>query len=106
MQVHLQYYNSTSHLKVTYKPHLQQCDEKNNINVITDACILSTSDEHDANREDLLRVGVGWHVAEAHAGQTAEGEVERRDVDAADGGAAPGPVHTSYGVVRRLQALP
>lgn len=71
-----------------------------------DVCILCTSYKHDADREDLLGVCVGWHVAEPHAGQTAEGEVEWSDVDAADGGAAAGPIHTLYGIVRRLQALP
>lgn len=79
---------------------------ENIINVVTDVCILSTSNKHDTNREDLLCVCVGWHVAEAHAGQTAEGEVERGDVDAADGRPAAGPVHTSYSVVWRLQTLP
>lgn len=69
-------------------------------------CVFCTSYKHDANREDLLDVSVGRHVAEAHAGQTAEGEVERGDVDAADGGAAARPVHTSYGKVGGLQALP
>lgn len=47
-------------------------------------CVLSTSYKHDANREDLLCVSVGWHIAEAHAGQTAEGEVEWGNVHAAD----------------------
>lgn len=45
-----------------------------------------TADQHDADGENLLRVGVGRHVAEAHAGQTAEGEVECRDVLVLDGG--------------------
>lgn len=39
-----------------------------------------TSNEHDTNGKDLLWVGVGRDVAKAHAGQTAEGEVESRDV--------------------------
>lgn len=69
-------------------------------------CILHTSYEHDTNREDLLCVGVGWHVAKAHTGQTAEGEVEWGDVDAADGGAAAGPIYTFYGKVWWLQTLP
>ena len=39
-----------------------------------------TADQHDADGEDFLGVGVGRDVAEADAGETAEGEVERRDV--------------------------
>ena len=74
--------------------------------MLADVYTLCTSYKHDANREDLLDVGVGRHVAKAHAGQAAEGEVERGDVDAADGGAVAGPVHNSYGIVRRLQTLP
>lgn len=69
-------------------------------------CVFSTSNKHDANGEDLLCVGVGWHIAEAHAGQTAEGEVERGNVDAADGGATACPIHTSNRVIWWLQALP
>lgn len=79
---------------------------ENIINAATDMFVLSTSNKHDTNREDLLYVSVGWHVAEAHAGQTAEGEVQRGDVDAADGRPAAGPIHISYGVVRRLQTFP
>ena len=41
-----------------------------------------TSKEHDDNGEDLLRVRVGRHVTEAHAGEAAERVVERRDVHA------------------------
>ncbi len=37
--------------------------------------IILTSNQHDADGEDLLGVGVGRHVPEAHAGQAAEGEV-------------------------------
>ena len=81
--------------EVLLKPEPQQC-----------VCFLCTSDEHDADREDLLGVCVGRHVAEAHAGQAAEGEVQRGHVDAADGRAAAGPVHTPDGVVRWFQALP
>lgn len=61
--------------------------------------ICSTSDKHDAYGEDLLCIRVGRHVAEAHAGQAAEGEVERCDVDAADGGPGAGPVHARHDVV-------
>ena len=39
-----------------------------------------TANEHDAYGEDLLRVGVGGDVAEAHAGQAAEGKVESRNI--------------------------
>lgn len=67
-------------------------------------CILSTSYKHGADRKDLLGIGVGRHVAKAYAGQAAQGEVERGDVDAADGGT--GPVHTTHGAVGRLQAPP
>lgn len=68
--------------------------------------LLPTSDEHDTDGEDLLCVGVGRHVAEADAGQAAEGEVERGHVDAADGRAAAGPVDAPDVVVGRLQAFP
>lgn len=74
--------------------------------VLADVCVLRTSYEHHTDREDLFGIGVGRHVAEAHAGQAAEGEVEWSDVDAPDGGSAAGPINASYGVVRRLQALP
>lgn len=79
--------------------------EKQNQSGAMCVCCLCTSDEHDADREDLLGVCVGRHVAEAHAGQAAEGEVEWGHVDAAYGRAAAGPVHTRHGVVRRFQAL-
>ena len=49
-----------------------------------DAQRLLTSNEHDADGEDLFRVGVGRHVAEADRRQTAEREVERRDVLGSD----------------------
>lgn len=48
---------------------------------------LLTSDEHDTDRKDLLRVGVGGHIPKADAGQTTEGEVERRHILIFDGGA-------------------
>lgn len=51
-----------------------------------------TPDEHGADREDLLCVGVGADVAEAHAGQTGEGEVEGSDVCAVQRRAADGAV--------------
>lgn len=60
-----------------------------------------TADEHGADGEDLLSVGVGTHVAKAHAGQAAEGEVEGGDVGAGNGGASRRAVD-----VRRLQTLP
>ena len=70
-------------------------------------CISPTSDEHGADGEDLLSVGVGRHVAEAHAGQTGQGEVERSDVDTPQRGTAqPRPVHFPQGVIGRLQTLP
>lgn len=47
-----------------------------------------TPDEHGADGEDLLDVGVGAHVAKAHAGEAAEREVKRGDVGAAPGRAA------------------
>lgn len=43
-----------------------------------------TSDQHGANGEDLLGVGVGRDVAKAHAGETAQGEVQRCHVGAPD----------------------
>lgn len=67
---------------------------------------LCTSDKHHTNGEDLLGVSVGRHVTEAHAGQTAEGEVEWSDVDAPDGGPVVGPIHTSDGIVWCLQPFP
>lgn len=77
------------------------CDE-----ILAFVCICSTSDKHDAYGEDLLCIRVGWHVAEPHAGQAAQGEVERCDVDTTDGGSGTGPIHTTYDVVGWLQALP
>ena len=59
-----------------------------------------TSNQHDADGEDLLGVGVGRHVAEAHAGQAAEGEVQRRHVLVPDGRTRP-----ARGVVVRLPQL-
>lgn len=67
---------------------------------------MSTSYEHDAHREDLLGVGVGRHVAETHAGEAAEGEVEWSDVDAVDGRTTASRVNFSNGVVWWLQSLP
>lgn len=51
-------------------------------------CIISalTSDEHDADGKDLLRVGVRGHVSKTHASQAAEGEVQGCDVLVFDGG--------------------
>lgn len=49
-----------------------------------------TSNEHDADGKDLLRVGVGGDIPKAHTGQTAEGEVECCDVLIFDGGARAG----------------
>lgn len=48
---------------------------------------LLTSDEHDTDRKDLLRVGVGGDIPKADAGQTTEGEIERRHILIFDGGA-------------------
>ena len=42
-----------------------------------------TAYEHGADGEDLLGVSVGAHVAEAHAREAAQREVERGDVGAA-----------------------
>src|SRR4029434_1991998 len=52
--------------------------------------VTLTADEHDADGEDLLGVGVGRDVPEAHAGEAAEGEVERRHVLVLDGRARAG----------------
>lgn len=49
-----------------------------------------TSDEHDTDGENLLRVGVGGDIPKAHAGQTAEGEVEGCDILIFDGRAWAG----------------
>ena len=48
---------------------------------------LLTANEHDTDGEDLLWVGVWWDVPKPHAGQTAEGEVQGRNVLVLDGGA-------------------
>ena len=45
-----------------------------------------TSYEHNADGEDLLRVGVWGNISESHTGQTAEGEVQSCDVLVFDGG--------------------
>lgn len=55
-------------------------------------CIFRTSDEHHTNREDLFCISVRRHVAKAHAGQTAQGEVERSNIDAPDGRSIAGAV--------------
>jgi len=39
-----------------------------------------TSDQHYDYRKNLLGVGIGCHVAEAHGREAAEGEVERRNI--------------------------
>ena len=70
------------------------------IHMITDICVVCTSYKHHTNREDLFSISVGRHVAEAHTGQTAEGEVERSNVDAPDGWTAARPINSSYGIVR------
>lgn len=43
-----------------------------------------TSDEHGADGEDLLWVGVGRHISKSHTGETAQSKVERRHIAAAD----------------------
>lgn len=45
-----------------------------------------TADQHDADGEDLLGVGVGRDIAEADAGQAAEGEIQGGDVLVLDAG--------------------
>ena len=42
--------------------------------------MLLTPNEHDADGEDLLGIGVWRYVTEAHAGQAAEREVQGRHV--------------------------
>lgn len=42
--------------------------------------VALTANEHDTDGEDLLRVGVGRDIAEAHTGEAAEGEVEGSDI--------------------------
>lgn len=44
-----------------------------------------TSDQHDTDGEDLLRVGVWGNVAKADTGETAEGEVQSCDIFVPDG---------------------
>lgn len=60
-----------------------------------------TAHEHDADGEDLLSVRVGAHVAEADAGQAAEGEIEGGDVGTRRGGSARRAVDVGH-----LQTLP
>lgn len=45
-----------------------------------------TANEHDADRENLLRVGVRRDVPKSDTGQTAECEIERGDVFILSGG--------------------
>lgn len=88
------------------RPHETDFCDGQQMEMLGFVCICATSDKHDAHGEDLLCIRVGWDVAEAHAGQAAEGEVERCDVDTADGGSRTGPIHTAYDVIGWLQALP
>lgn len=46
--------------------------------------VKRTTNQHDADGKDLLSIGVGTDISEAHAGQAAEGEVQGGDVRAAD----------------------
>lgn len=55
-----------------------------------------TTYEHSANGKYFLRICVGAHVAEAHTGEAAQSEVERRDVGAAPGWAASRAVHIGH----------
>lgn len=89
-----------------------------------------TSNEHNTDRKNLLRVGVWGDVAKAYAGQTAEGEVQRCDIFISNGRTRPDdgvivwlpqlitqsvqpsnpsggrPLHTTYGIPRvRSQTL-
>lgn len=61
---------------------------------------ILTTHEHNADGEDFLRVCIGTHIAKADTGETAEGEIERGDVGARDGGTTHGAVD-----VRCLQTL-
>ena len=45
--------------------------------------VRRTADEHGADGEDFLSIGVGTDIAKAHTGQAAEGKVEGSDVGAA-----------------------
>lgn len=45
--------------------------------------VRHTADQHGADGEDLLSVGVGADIAEAHAGQAAEGKIKGSNVGAA-----------------------
>lgn len=62
--------------------------------------VRRTADEHDADGEDLLSIGVGTDVAKAHTGQAAEGKIEGSDVGAVHCWAAHCAVN-----VGRLQAF-
>lgn len=60
-----------------------------------------TAYEHGANGEDLLGVGIGTHVAKAHAGEAAQREVERSNVGTARRRAARRAIDVGH-----LQPLP
>ncbi len=57
---------------------------------IDNECSALTANEHDTNRKNLLRVGVGRDVSKSHAGQTTEGEVQCSYIFILDGGAGEG----------------
>lgn len=46
-----------------------------------------TANEHDANGEDLLGVGVRRHVSESHTGQATKGKIQCGYIFILDGGA-------------------
>lgn len=72
---------------------IQPCFSNNRIEILSVCSVTQlslTSNEHDADGKDLLRVGVGGDVPKAHTGQTAEGEIECCDVLIFDGGAWAG----------------
>lgn len=46
-----------------------------------------TANQHDANGEDLLRVGVRRHVSESHTGEATEGKIQSGYIFILDGGA-------------------
>lgn len=48
--------------------------------------LILTSNEHDADWENLLWVGVGGYIPESYAGQAAKGEIEGRYILILDGG--------------------
>lgn len=66
--------------------HCQTGRRKNSAVVFVTTAFSLTSNQHDADGEDLFRVGVRGDVPKTYTGQTAEGEIQSCDVLVLDGG--------------------